>query len=233
MSTRYYNPSCGRFLNADAFATNGQGFFGNNMFTYCNNTPSNAADLEGTRMVPVHAEGSAPAGFASPSVVSQNTRPGGRSGKVKPNGKRDLIKDVKRVIYNTSEQKVLDAKVGTFYKGVPVVKLPIGTDAFSFGIIFLGNDVGKRLDAIETVRHEYGHAIHYRMAGALSYTVTAFVPSVIGYHFGGEEYQANYYSQVYEYTADVLGNVNRPNYSYSSTTENWAGAYLLFSMLFL
>lgn len=39
MSTRYYNPEVGRFLNADAFATTGQGFLGNNMFIYCHNNP--------------------------------------------------------------------------------------------------------------------------------------------------------------------------------------------------
>ena len=37
----------GRFINADAFATNGQGLLGNNMFVYCNNNPVNYDDQAG------------------------------------------------------------------------------------------------------------------------------------------------------------------------------------------
>ena len=38
----------GRFINADAFATTGQGLLGNNMFAYCNNNPVNTLDTSGT-----------------------------------------------------------------------------------------------------------------------------------------------------------------------------------------
>ena len=34
----------GRFISADAFASTGQGFVGNNMFAYCLNNPVNMAD---------------------------------------------------------------------------------------------------------------------------------------------------------------------------------------------
>ena len=37
----------GRFLNADALASTGQGVLGNNMFAYCNNNPVNAYDYSG------------------------------------------------------------------------------------------------------------------------------------------------------------------------------------------
>jgi len=39
LQSRYYDPEMGRFLNADAFPTTGQGFVGNNMFAYCLNNP--------------------------------------------------------------------------------------------------------------------------------------------------------------------------------------------------
>ena len=39
LQSRYYNPDTGRFLNADAFTSTGQGFTGNNMFAYCGNNP--------------------------------------------------------------------------------------------------------------------------------------------------------------------------------------------------
>jgi RHS repeat-associated protein len=48
LQSRYYNPTLGRFLNADAFASTGQGFVGNNMFAYCNNNPVAFEDISGT-----------------------------------------------------------------------------------------------------------------------------------------------------------------------------------------
>ncbi len=45
--TRYYDPVVGRFLNADALVSTGQGVLGNNMFAYCLNNPINGADAFG------------------------------------------------------------------------------------------------------------------------------------------------------------------------------------------
>ena len=39
LQSRYYDPIVKRFLNADEFASTGQGFLGCNMFAYCNNNP--------------------------------------------------------------------------------------------------------------------------------------------------------------------------------------------------
>ena len=39
LQSRYYDPQLGRFINADAFASTGQGLLGNNMFAYCLNNP--------------------------------------------------------------------------------------------------------------------------------------------------------------------------------------------------
>ena len=38
----------GRFINADAFTSTGQGLLGNNMYAYCNNNPVIRVDTEGT-----------------------------------------------------------------------------------------------------------------------------------------------------------------------------------------
>ena len=48
LTTRYYDPYVGRFLNADAYVTTGQGFDGNNMFVYCGNNPVSRGDSSGT-----------------------------------------------------------------------------------------------------------------------------------------------------------------------------------------
>ena len=48
LQSRYYDPNLGRFINADALASTGQGILGNNMFAYCNNNPINGCDPCGT-----------------------------------------------------------------------------------------------------------------------------------------------------------------------------------------
>ena len=47
LQSRYYDPSIGRFINADSFASTGQGFIGYNMFGYCNNNPVMNCDPTG------------------------------------------------------------------------------------------------------------------------------------------------------------------------------------------
>ena len=47
--SRYYNPKVGRFLNADAYASTGQGLLGYNMFAYCGNNPTSRIDSDGLR----------------------------------------------------------------------------------------------------------------------------------------------------------------------------------------
>ena len=47
VSSRYYNPEVGRYLNADGYVSTGQGILGNNMFAYCGNNPVNNCDPSG------------------------------------------------------------------------------------------------------------------------------------------------------------------------------------------
>ena len=47
LQSRYYDPANHRFINADSFASTGQGFTGTNMFAYCNNNPVALADSNG------------------------------------------------------------------------------------------------------------------------------------------------------------------------------------------
>ena len=44
LQSRYYDPIVKRFLNADSYASTGQGFLGYNMFAYCGNNPANSSD---------------------------------------------------------------------------------------------------------------------------------------------------------------------------------------------
>ena len=47
LQSRYYDPAICRFINADGYASTGQGFTGYNMFAYCNNSPANGSDPSG------------------------------------------------------------------------------------------------------------------------------------------------------------------------------------------
>ena len=47
VSSRYYDPEIGRFINADGYVSTGQGVLGYNMFAYCGNNPINRKDPSG------------------------------------------------------------------------------------------------------------------------------------------------------------------------------------------
>ncbi len=51
LQSRYYDPAVGRFINADSYATTGQGIIGNDMFVYCLNSSVNCLDRHGTDAV--------------------------------------------------------------------------------------------------------------------------------------------------------------------------------------
>ena len=44
LQSRYYDPENHRFINADCYASTGQGFIGTNAFSYCGNAPSSRTD---------------------------------------------------------------------------------------------------------------------------------------------------------------------------------------------
>ena len=52
LQSRYYDPKIGRFINADALVSTGQGVLGYNMFAYCNNNPVSYTDILGCSRVP-------------------------------------------------------------------------------------------------------------------------------------------------------------------------------------
>ena len=47
LQSRYYDPATRRFVNADTYASTGQGLLGCNMFAYCNNNPIMLLDVNG------------------------------------------------------------------------------------------------------------------------------------------------------------------------------------------
>ncbi len=49
LQSRYYDPVVSRFINADSYASTGQGFLGYNMFAYCGNNPVSRVDADGNK----------------------------------------------------------------------------------------------------------------------------------------------------------------------------------------
>ena len=143
---------------------------------------------------------------------------------------------------NTNEQLVfdhLDAYGMAFYKGVPVfmMDLPFEGSAFSFGIIVL--DDAYRCATNEsfskTLRHEFGHAVHFRQIGGAAYTATVAIPSLIG---AGASYISPYIDSIYfslpwERIADHLGGVERTYAPGANTIGSlyWIGTLLCAEIL--
>ena len=63
LQSRYYDPIIKRFLNADTYASTGQGFLGYNMFAYCGNNPVNASDPSGSKSIIEHDFGGGVVGY--------------------------------------------------------------------------------------------------------------------------------------------------------------------------
>ena len=57
VSSRYYDPEIGRFINADGYVSTGQGATGFNMFAYCGNNPVNRKDQNGLSSTDIIAKG--------------------------------------------------------------------------------------------------------------------------------------------------------------------------------
>lgn len=84
LQSRYYDSAMGRFINADAFATTGQGLIGNNMFAYCNNNPVNLVDHNGDFGILAYMAIGAFVGFASQYIsdVVNNVKDGKTGGDI-------------------------------------------------------------------------------------------------------------------------------------------------------
>ena len=66
LQSRYYDPAICRFINADTYASTGQGFLGHNMFSYCQNNPVVFTDPSGNLIYYTIEETSTVAGPVDP-----------------------------------------------------------------------------------------------------------------------------------------------------------------------
>ena len=226
LQSRYYDPANRRFINADSYASTGQDFVGTNMFAYCGNSPIGRIDIGGCWWLSDAWEWVCATTESACDTVCEVSSDVRDATICVWNWSSQAATSLREYVTNEDEQVVLDADYFAFYKGVPVIKLPIGTDAFSFGVIFLGDEVGSLADSVSAVRHEYGHSVHFSKIGPKKFLKYVAIPSLIGYWTDVDYY--DYYSQPWEYTADMLGGVNRRDgkYPYSeSIRSNWKKYY--------
>ena len=187
LKSRYYDPWVGRFINADSvIAGIGGSIQGDNMFAYCCNNPVNMSDNSGHWPKCIE------------KVINWvNDK------MVQPAKKfvTDIVEDIKNFdINNQREEKALESNYFSAYKGVPVIRIG-GNRSGSFGAIFLTRETNGRNNPEDVVRHEYGHTKQLQQLGIVKYAIDIGIPSVL--EIGG----GDYYSRVWEITADIYGGV--------------------------
>ena len=156
LNARYYDPNVGRFLSPDVILGANGGLQGYNLFAYCNNNPVMFADPSGNIPRWLYDVG----GWIGNSLswIYRNIYKPVYT--VRDNIEEDIYMYDKN---NTSEEKVLEAHYFSSYKGSFVVKLPIGKNAASYGVMFIGDEV----TSTDTVKHEYGHIVQFQNMGFL------------------------------------------------------------------
>jgi hypothetical protein len=208
----------GRFINADALITTGQGLLGNNMLSYCQNNPVTCYDLSGQAAI-------WRATVSSHTNIDLFLGDGGRYAYASSSAQAgsSILAKLKNMVNNqstTTAQQNMKTHGATFYQGTLVVSatLPVDKTAFSFGVIIMDDYYQNVLPEVfnTTLDHEYGHALHLNAAGIASYTVTAAIPSLIGAGIAESNIpilsswiSSNYYNLPWERIADYYGGVDR------------------------
>ena len=150
LQSRYYNPTIGRFMNADIQLSTGD-FTESNLFAYCGNNPVRRIDFTGTSWISDAWERICGA-----------------------------AKDIWNYITNDDEETVrrnLKKNGVSFYKGTFVFSTPLlERSAFSFIIIGMGDYYLESKNFNDTLNHEYGHTKHMRQTGITAYLPLPFHP---------------------------------------------------------
>ena len=192
VSSRYYDPEMGRWINADSVVAGiGENLLGYNMFAYCFNNPVNMMDNSGhwPQWIKDAVD------WVNDNIIQPVS-------KVIKNVNEDIkAYDTK----NESEKKVFSSHYFSNYKGSLVIKTPFDA-SFSFGVIGLS----KSQQNSDTLKHEYGHTVQLKNKGVVDYTMDVAIPSVtIKILRRNDKLPYSYYGAPWEAEADMFGGVNR------------------------
>ena len=119
------------------------------------------------------------------------------------------------------------------YKGALVISTGLMDNCgFSYGAIFLADNISATSAGVQTVRHEYGHTLQLEEMGILSYTTFVVAPSIVCYWLDeAGSLDAHYYSLPWEYEADIYGGV-KGRAGYSSSVKQSYFLYKFFVSYF-
>ena len=211
LQSRYYDPAIGRFINADAFLSTGQGLLGYNMFAYCLNNPVNRIDPTG-----YFSMGAANHRWPwnpppQPVPPAQCRNPGPTKNALERGWKVGAPTDPHQAHQrsNTSPAAVInsmDIYGFAYYRGAPV-RHPLGIfgPMAIFGTIWLPE--GE--DRVRVVSHEWGHLVDERHLGTVTYFFKVGVPSVLSVLWDNLWGTRNHGTRSFE----VRANENAANYS--------------------
>ena len=176
----------GRFINADAYASTGQGVLGNNMFAYCLNNPV------------VLVDGSGNAAHICFGYDGQRDESPWKIGSPGGGGWPQNI-------HYSREEEAMPSE----YNGVEVIAVSfMRNSAFSLGKIYVSPNL---LNDETVLAHEYGHYLQLQDVGMEKYLQFVALPSVACWVLTELEilsYEV-YYDKAWEYMADIYGNVSR------------------------
>jgi hypothetical protein len=107
----------GRFINADAYASTGQGILGNNMFAYCLNNPIRYVDKSGTAAI-------------DPICMVCMDFPGNGTGVRLQISYSQNARDIDDYLGSIINSKSIDELWSHKYVAVPVASVKVGTGLY-------------------------------------------------------------------------------------------------------
>ena len=228
LTTRFYDYTTGRFLNADVPSVCLYNGFeipeGSNLYSYCFNNPVMCIDPSGhfpwlflvavLLFTPV-------GGFvtqAAVSAISYVAMSAWALGDLIFNDGKGAWADmcsIKWNPFNTNENKVVESNNISFYKGVPVFQISGMGGSMSLGAIFF-----DKSQEVEVLKHERGHNTQLMSMGLGNYLIQIGIPSVWK---NGDE-------TPWELSASMLGGSALAN-GYSDKQKQRARNYFIRAML--
>lgn len=183
VSSRYYNPEWGRWISPDSIEyLDPESINGLNLYAYCGNDPVNKYDPTGHFPWLIFAAVMlfTPVGGtitqATVSTLGYVAAAGWALGDLAFNGGKGAWSDMCSINwnpFNTDENKVMNSKYFSFYKGVPVLQISGMGGSMSLGLIFFDKSQG-----VEVLKHERGHNTQLMSMGLGNYLIQIGIPSV-------------------------------------------------------
>lgn len=157
-------------------------------------------------------------GFCVQAVVSMGSYIGICIGSIFSEPLREDMSAIGYNPFNGSEQNAVNAKVVSFYKGIPIYRTGEGFRSGSFCAILLSSDSNA-----EDLKHESGHNVQQIILGPITFLAMIGAPSAFEFS------TRDYYARPWEITADMFGGVS----SRIHTPEDMSrGEYYLATSLF-